>query len=240
MTRFTSSSSGYRWQNCYRIRLRGALKPIFYLLLMGTGNIVLATEAPLPTAQEIIDAQMRCDSKKIAAIPWISIPGVKGPYIKLADRILAIVRNLEISEYEPQLLKGKIKLRMRGYRVQYQKIGLLRCAEKLEKPDPGVPTKVNESFIIVEDQVKPQRISLATDDKDNERPWISYLQGRDGADDEPAPKGRDGLPCLADIDELAKNPKVVQIEKLCVGEKASAKAFTRNEIRKLTKKFNKN
>lgn len=216
------------------------LKLIIYLFLIGISNLALAIETPLPTAQEIIEAQMKCDSKKIAAMPWISIPEVKGPYIKLADKIVAVVRNLKISDYEPKISKRETKLRMRGYRIQYEKVGLLRCGEKFEIPDAEVPTKMNQTLIIIEDSTKPLKISRATDDEDDERPWISYLRGKDGTDDEPAPKGRDGLPCLVDIDELVKNPKVVQVEKLCAGEKASAKAFTRNELRKIAKKFHEN
>lgn len=83
----------------------------------------------------------------------------------------------------------------------------------------------------------PEWIAHSSDDPIIETHWISYLLGRDGANDEPSPEAREGLACLARLEDLLKDSAAVKIDRLCLGESKKAKEFTKKEIQRIIEKF---
>lgn len=70
---------------------------------------VFAKRASIPEPREVIAAQFACDAKKIQSWPWEIHYKEKTPFIKLAYKVTAIVKDFKVTEYEPKRRKGEGK-----------------------------------------------------------------------------------------------------------------------------------
>jgi hypothetical protein len=192
----------------------------------------------IPSYQILINAQLVCSNKPIEPYKFVR-HDEKEPFNEIAPKVWGVIKDYKLSDRENHpRFKGNAK----SFRLNYTKMGLLRCGEKFKELSPkGIST---ETLLVVYLAYKKEGFFDTSSDDPTEIQEnvniVDYTMVRDGPNDGPPLPGRSGLPCLVKLEEILHNENSINLDLLCKGESKKAREFTKKEIRRAIKLWKSN
>ncbi len=184
----------------------------------------------VPSLQDVISAQRRCDQEAFKKLGWAKVPGLGN----LATKSWAIISDLKISE-----LPGRIQSPIsRKFKVSFKGWDMLSCGQMTDTLNrPVEPVSREIVFTLREWSKEDHRLFLGADDKNPDGTfsnlWNQFLFT-------PIEEGRNeknGLTCFVDKEDFIKDLNAVILEKLCKDEPAAKLRASQEYLKTLQRKL---
>ena len=204
--------------------------PIWGLLMLAVTSAYAGDAQGNPRLfhyREFMNAQFSCDARKLEALGL----DPKREY-RLAPRAWSVISDLKIEERAPIESRPEPH---RAFRVSFRGLGYFECgqtAKGLESPQGELITQLP---IVRPAWERPQFTDVSGDDKPPFREGWSNYDNNEISTDMPAEPGTRGWTCLADQNDVLRDPSVIDLDKLCEGRSAKEREFTKKEIERAIK-----
>ena len=153
----------------------------------------------IPSYQDVLDAQVRCDPEAYKRFSWMKGEGAEG----LDMSVVGVVSRLNINELPPQNAGDKSRLFLLNYVGYADFVCGARAALTSEEL---VGQRIESSRRIVASITNPSKIVLGSGHLNykNHSENTFFLSHDEG-----------GLNCVVYIDDLVKNPNIFPLDNIC-------------------------
>lgn len=202
---------------------------IYFLILSSFAWAKNDLDKKLPSYQIFLDAQFACSNKPIAPYKFVRRSDNE-PFAEVATKIWGVVKNSTLEELPSDSNKSGPR---RKFKWTYKKMGLFRCGQKVyELSKQGIP--MLDLPVVINAFKKPGYFDLSSDmpDEQTELNGDPYLYSfvRDADNDQPAPEGKVGMPCMVRFEDVLKDKNIINLNMLCKNESKKNIELTKKEI----------